>query len=105
MAIQPTGGVQVVGSNANVAVDGTVAVSVAVMVVVGVSLASVGVSITSPDVGVGKLSGRVGGICVGAAEVGRVSASASEMPPSTRMTETMAIMTPPPNWRKACIMF
>ena len=96
-----TDGSEVLVNNATAIV---VAVVVAVVVSVGVSLSWVAVSSASVDVGVGKLSGRVGGIWVGAVDGGRVSARASEMPPSTKTTETMAMMTPPPNWRKACII-
>jgi hypothetical protein len=48
-------------------------------------------------VGVGKLCGSVGGICVGVEGAGNDSASASMMPPITKMTETIATMIPMPN--------
>jgi hypothetical protein len=54
-------------------------------------------------VGVGRLSGSVGGIWVGVASDGRLSASERKTPPMTRMMEIIAIITPPPNWRRFCI--
>ena len=92
MAIQPLGGVQTatVGGNARVDVDD--AIVVAVIVAVGVSLRRVGIPMPIVVVGDGIVCGRVGGTWEGALEGGRVSASASEMPPSTRITETIAIM-------------
>jgi hypothetical protein len=55
-------------------------------------------------VGVGRLSGRVGGMRVGVAGEGRLSASERNIPPMTRMMEKIAIITPPPNWRRFCII-
>ena len=76
--IQPEGGVQVVGAAAR-----TVAVVVPVVVgsavVVGVSVAGKSMVV---GVGVGKLSGNVGGICVGVEAGGRVSASDRRCPRS-----------------------
>jgi len=48
-------------------------------------------------VGVGKLCGSVAGICVGVEGAGNDSASESMMPPTTKRTETIAMMTPIPN--------
>ena len=89
---QPTGGVHMVGANG---VFNTVLVAEGVAVCV-----AVGVSLRTGDpvaVGVGKLNGNVGGICVGVEGGGNVSASASMIPPTTKMTETIAMMTPMPN--------
>ncbi len=55
------------------------------------------------NVAVGKFSEMVGGIGVGVACAGRVSASAREMPPMTSKTDMMAMITPPPSCRKDCI--
>jgi hypothetical protein len=70
----------------------------AVSVVVAVRTREVTVA-----VGVGKLNGRVGGIWVGVASAGRLSARERKIPPSTRITEAIAIKTPTPSCRKACI--
>ncbi len=62
-------------------------------------IVSVGVSLCVDmmvAVGVGKLNGNVGGICVGVAGAGNVSASERKIPPITKMTETIAMMTPTP---------
>src|SRR6476659_5482436 len=55
-------------------------------------------------VGVGKLNGKVGGMSVGVAAGGRVSARERKIPPMTRITETIAMITPTPNWRRACML-
>jgi hypothetical protein len=55
-------------------------------------------------VGVGKLRGSVGGIWVGVARDGKFSAMDIKMPPITRPTEKIAIMTPAPNWRRFCMI-
>jgi hypothetical protein len=94
MRIQPAGGVQDPG-------DATMAsAAVAVPVIVG-SAEAVGVSVSGKlmvvAVGVGKLCGNVGGICVGVAGGGRVSARDKKMPPITRITEKIATITPPPS--------
>jgi hypothetical protein len=70
----------------------SVAEGVTVCVAVDVSLC-IGEAVI---VGVGKLTGSVGGICVGVEGGGNVSASASIIPPTTKMTETIAMMTPMP---------
>jgi len=88
--IHPTGGLHGVVVTANsVSVGGAVAVCVAVDVSLCMGEAVI--------VGVGKLNGNVGGICVGVEGGGNVSASASMIPPTTKMTETIAMMTPMPN--------
>jgi hypothetical protein len=69
-----------------------VAEGVTVCVAVDVSLC-IGKAVI---VGVGKLTGSVGGICVGVEGGGNVSASASIIPPTTKMTETIAMMIPMP---------
>jgi hypothetical protein len=48
-------------------------------------------------VGVGKLDGNVGGMSVGVAAAGRFSANERKIPPMTKITETMAMITPTPN--------
>lgn len=93
MRIHPGGGVHAVGDTTEIVGEGD-AVSVTAVV------CSAGACV---NVGVGKLSGSVGGICVGVAEVGKVSASERKIPPRTNTTETIAMMTPPPNWRRACM--
>ena len=102
MAIQPLGGVQEVGCNGMAVGGEELAVPAGVSVCVAVWSVDVGVDV-SVGVDVGKMRGRVGGICVGVAGGGRVSASASVMPPITKTTDTRAMMTPPPNWRRDCI--
>lgn len=95
--IHPIGGLHGVVVAANrVSVGGAVAVCVAV----GVSLC-MGEAVI---VGVGKLCGSVAGICVGVEGAGNDSASASMMPPTTKMTEIIAMITPMPNWRSDCII-
>src|SRR5512132_466415 len=93
------GGVQTVGAAncCEAAGDGE---AVAVPVAVSVAVCSAGVDV---NVGVGKLSGSVGGICVGVAWAGRFSARERTIPPRTKTTDTMAMITPPPNWRMAFI--
>lgn len=101
MRIQPEGGVQVtgtVGTN-NVLVRKGVSVCETVAVVVSLRIGEI------VNVAVGKSSESVGAMADGVACAGNVSARASEMPPITRITETRAIMTPPPNCRKDCIIF
>lgn len=100
MRIHPAGGVHRVGVNANRVLVGAAVGGVAVCVAVGVSL-MMGAAVA---VGVGNSSGNVGGIWVGVDGGGNVSASDSRMPPTTRMTETIAMMTPMPNWRMDCII-
>lgn len=48
---------------------------------------------------VGKINCKVGGICIGVTTEGGDddSASASEIPPMTKMIEIRAMMTPPPS--------
>jgi hypothetical protein len=83
--IQPEGGVQVVAERARTAV-----VAVSVGNPVTVSTIAVGVP-------VGKLCGKVGGICVGVEAGGRDSARDKKIPPMTSTTETMATITPTPS--------
>jgi hypothetical protein len=77
---------------------------------VGVSVACVAVTEGDGDavsmvaVGDGRLNGSVGGISVGVAAGGNVSARERKIPPTTRMTEKIAIITPPPNWRRFCMI-
>jgi hypothetical protein len=77
---------------------------------VGVSDACVAVGEGDADavsrvaVGDGRLNGSVGGTRLGVAAWGNVSARERKMPPTTRMTEKIAIITPPPNWRRFCII-
>ena len=77
-----------------VAVSWTVAVGEgeAVSVVVAVNTSEVTVA-----VGVGKLSGSVGGICVGVAGAGKLSARERKIPPRTKITEAIAIRTATPS--------
>ena len=80
----------------------TAVVAVAWTVVVGEGEAvSVVVAVDTSEVtvavGVGKLRGSVGGICVGVAGEGRVSARERNIPPRTRTTEAIAIKTPTPS--------
>jgi hypothetical protein len=72
-----------------------------VIVVVSVNGITIDVSVA---VGVGKLSGSVGGIWVGVAAAGKFSARARKIPPITKMTEKMPTITPMPNWRQACML-
>jgi hypothetical protein len=55
------------------------------------------VAMVTVGVGVGKLCGSVGGIWVGVAAEGRLSARDRKMPPITSITETTAMITPAPN--------
>jgi hypothetical protein len=55
-------------------------------------------------VGDGRLNGSVGGMRLGVAAGGSVSARERKIPPTTRMTEKIAIITPPPNWRRFCMI-
>jgi len=97
----PTGGLHTTGTrgvfNKVLVAEGE---GMAVGVAVGVSL-STGEAV---GVGVGKLSGSVGRICVGVEAGGSVSARASMIPPTTKITEIIAMMTPIPNWRSDCII-
>src|SRR5215207_266513 len=99
--IQPEGCVQDVGGR-------TVLVGETVSTWVWVGKVGSAVSVNGKPmvvaVGVGKLSGKVGGISEGVADCGKVSARERKIPPTTRMTEKMAMITPPPNWRQACII-
>src|ERR1044071_8862441 len=105
MRTHPDGGVQdawtksvFVGKGVSVALGkvGCISVNDAV----GVSLSEA----ATVNVAVGKLNEVVGEIGVGVACGGSVSERASEMPPITKITETRAMMTPPPNCRKFCII-
>lgn len=97
----PTGGVHTTGTYEVLdKVSVAEGVDVVVCVAVGVSLCTS----EAVGVGVGKLSGSVGRICVGVEGGGSVSASASMIPPTTKMTETIAMMTPIPNWRSDCMI-
>jgi hypothetical protein len=91
---------QIVGAAAR-SVDVPVAVVVGSGEAVGVSEAERPIVVA---VGVGKLWGNVGGICVGVAGGGRVSARDKNTPPITRITEKMATITPAPSCRKNCIL-
>ena len=65
---------------------------------------SAGVSLRLGDavaVGVGNSRGRVGGSWVGVERGRAVSFRASIMPPTTRMIEKIAMMTPIPSWPSA----
>jgi hypothetical protein len=100
--IQPEGKVQEMGCEM-IAVGATeVAVSVGMMIWVGISKVKVTVAIVA--VGVGKLNGNVGGICVGVAGGGKLSAKERKMPPKTKITETIAMMIPAPSWRRDCMI-
>src|SRR6185295_13238904 len=104
MRIQPEGGVQEVGCKTICeAVGNPDAVSDEMIVSVGVSLVAVAIC-GMVAAGVGKLCGNVGGTCVGVAGAGRFSARERNIPPMTKITEKMAMITPPPNWRQACII-
>lgn len=74
-----------------------VAVGEGLAVSVGVSVCRVGNASVEVNVAVGMFNGSVGGAWVGVVDGGRVSAMAREIPPSTKMTETIAIMTPLPS--------
>jgi hypothetical protein len=100
--IHPEGGVQIVGGrDVCEAIGRADAVSEGSIVSVGVSL---GRTVMIVAVGVGKLSGNVGGMGVGVAGVGKVSARERKIPPMTKITEKIAMITPAPNWRRACII-
>jgi hypothetical protein len=100
--IHPDGKIQEVGCEM-IAVGATeVAVSVGVVVCVGSSEMVVMAVIVA--VGVGKLNGSVAGIFVGVAGGGKLSARERKMPPKTKITETIAMMTPAPNWRRDCMI-
>jgi len=75
--------------------DARPAVCVAVGVAVGVSLCA----LAREGVIVGKFSCKVGGICVGVARDGNVSASDRKIPPTTRTAETSPMIIPTLNWR------
>lgn len=81
----------------------TDAVSEGRVVSVRVSLGRIAICV-AVAVGVGKLRGKVGGICVGVAGEGRFSARERKIPPMTKITEKIAMITPAPNWRRACIL-
>ena len=94
ICIQPAGGgAQTVGEEEEE--DRTV-VGVPVGVEVGVSLCA----FASDGVMVGKFSCKVGGICVGVAREGNVSARDRKIPPITRMAEINPMVIPTLNWRK-----
>lgn len=101
--IQPDGGVQEAGSK-------EIVVGKSDATCVGVSVAGEAVGVGEGDavsmvaVGDGRLRGSVGGIRVGVAAGGNVSARERKIPPTTRMTEKIAIITPPPNWRRFCMI-
>ena len=101
MRIQPEGGAQVAGSE-------EIVVGKADAISVGVSDTSeaVGDAVSTEivAVGEGRLNGNVGGIKVGVAGEGKVSASERKIPPTTRIMEKIAIITPPPNWRRFCML-
>jgi hypothetical protein len=96
ICIQPEGGVQDAEAGDREAMVGE---GEAVSVDVSICKAAVMVA-----VGVGKFGGNVAGTWVGVAGGGNVSASERKIPPRTRITETIAMMTPPPNWRRDCII-
>ncbi len=103
MRIHPDGGVQDACTN-RVLVGKSVSVALGVMICVN---DAVGVSLRGAEtvnVAVGKLKETVGEIGVGVACDGSDSDRASEIPPITKITETRAMMTPPPNCRKFCII-
>src|SRR5215207_4952210 len=102
MRSQPEGGMQVMGMAVEIVGTNNVLVKKGVGV-----CGAVAVSLTIAEivnVAVGKSSDIVGGMVVGVACDGSVSARASEIPPITKITETRAMMTPPPNCRKDCII-
>jgi hypothetical protein len=102
MRSQPEGAVQAMEMVVGMVGTNTVLVRKGVGV-----CATVGVSLTiaeTVNVAVGISSEIVGGMVVGVACDGKVSARASEIPPITKITETRAMMTPPPNCRKDCII-
>ena len=72
--------------------------------VVSVGSSEIAVIAVMVAVGVGKLNGSVGGIFVGVAGGGKLSAKERKTPPKTKITETIAMMTPAPNWRRDCII-
>src|SRR5688500_3985499 len=97
--IHPTGGVHAVDVTRLLkTVSVTKGVSVCVAVDASVCMGEAVI------VGVGKLCGSVGGICVGVEAGGNDSASESMMPPTTKITEIIATRTPIPNWRSDCII-
>src|SRR5215216_3828810 len=103
MRIQPDGGLHETWTKRVLVAKG---VSVANGVLVCVCV-EVPVSVrmdAAVNVAVGNSNEVVGAIGVGVACDGSVSARAREIPPITRTTETRAIMTPPPNCRKFCII-
>jgi hypothetical protein len=99
--VHPEGGAQVAGSEEMV---------VGKADAVGVGVSAVGEAVGEAvwmkivAVGEGRLNGSVGGIRVGVAGGGKVSASERKMPPTTRMMEKIAMITPPPNWRRFCMI-
>ena len=101
MRIQPDGGTQEAGNE-------EIVVGKRDATCVGVSDACEGVgegdAVSMVAVGEGRLNGRVGGIRVGVAAGGNVSARERKIHPTTRMTEKIAIITPPPNWRRFCMI-
>jgi len=101
MRIHPAGGLQVAGSE-------EIVVGKREAICVGVRDAceevGEGDAVSRVAVGVGRLNGSVGGIRVGVAGEGRVSARERKMPPTTRIMEKIAIITPPPNWRRFCMI-
>jgi hypothetical protein len=80
ISIQPEGGVHEAGMGEGPSVGEAVSVRVgSVAIVVAVSVGGKPMVVA---VGVGKLSGNVGGICVGVAAGGNVSARDRKMPPA-----------------------
>ena len=85
--MQEVGGTEVIVGNPDAVSDGTT-------VAVSVSLGRIVITVA---VGVGKLNGNVGGRSVGVADGGSVSARERKIPPMTRITEIIAMITPTPN--------
>ncbi|HET8562609.1 MAG TPA: hypothetical protein VFM35_01930 [Candidatus Binatia bacterium] len=80
------------------------AISVGVMDVSVIVGDGDGDAVSIVAVGEGRLKGSVGGMRVGVAGEGKVSASERKIPPTTRMIEKIAIITPAPNWRRFCMI-
>lgn len=101
--IHPLGVVQDAGTKIVLVATSVLVLTVATMAV-GVEMGVSVMSAATVNVAVGKFSEMVGGMGVGVACDGKVSARASEMPPITRITERRAMMTPLPSCRKGCII-
>jgi hypothetical protein len=104
MRIQPDGVMQEICTK-SVLVAKAVSVAEGRGVMLGVVVGDADITAEPVKVAVGKSREIVGGMGVGDACGGRVSAKASEMPPITNNMEMRAMRTPPPNCRKDCIIY